>query len=273
MSHIFTLQPNLVLLNKYEYLDLNEEQLKVAVLNKQKLEVEIDAIWETGKREATEEGFKKMIEEYGIEEHYETLLYICLVETNHADLQYQHKFDAYERNKLDRELAHLLLINKPDARHKPNSIKVSSAIDTVKVTSPKLIEWLGKLVSNAIENLDFVPSELSNTLFYFVADYEGSVGANKQPLNYVNIQQAAQRKVRKPGKRERNGYLSLFLFRVLVYLSNETSLTAKAGVRFSDDQLNFLFKVAELFEWLKGVAFDSEPKDYIYTLLHNRMSL
>jgi hypothetical protein len=269
MSNVFTLQPNLALLNKHEYLYLSDEELNDAILNQEKLYIEVDAIYTEEKRRATEDGFKEILKEYKIEGHYETLLYICLVESNHGEIQFQYKFDAYNRSKFDKELAQLLLINKPDSTFKPNSIKVSSITDTVKITNEKLITWIGKLINNAIEQGNFTSEELNESIYGFTADDEGRITFDNQLLNYNRIQQVAEQTTRKPGIRERNRFLAPFLFRVLAYLNEETILTTKEGVRFSDDQLNFLFKVAELLEWVKATDIESEPKDYIYTLLMN----
>ncbi|MHB8208649.1 hypothetical protein [Mucilaginibacter sp.] len=273
MSHIFEIQPNLTLLNKHEYLNLSEEELNAAILKQEKLFVEVDAIYTEEKRRATEDGFKEILKYYRIEEHYETLLYICLVESNHGEIQFQHKFDAYNRSKFDKELAQLLFINNPDSTFKPNSIKVSSITDTVKITNDKLIAWIGKLINNAIEQGNFNPTELSETIFSFIADDQGSITSNNQTLNYNRIQQVAEQTTRKPGIRERNRFLAPFLFRVLAYLNEETILTTREGVRFSDDQLNFLFEVAELLDWVRAIDINSEPKDYIYTLLMNFLRL
>jgi hypothetical protein len=269
MSHIFQIQPDLALLNKHEYLTLSEEELNAAVLNQEKLYVEVDAIYTEEKRRYTEDGFKEILKEYKIEEHYETLLYICLVESNHGEIQFQHKFDAYNRSKFDKELAQLLLINKPDSTFKPNSIKVSSITDTVKITNDKLITWIGKLINNAIEKGNFTSEELNEAIYGFTADEEGRITFDSPLLNYNRIQQVAEQTTRKPGIRERNRFLAPFLFRVLAYLNEETLLYAREGVRFSDEQLNFLFKIAELLEWVKASIIESEPKDYIYTLLAN----
>jgi len=269
MSNIFTLQPNLALLNKYNYLNLSAEVLNAANQKHEKLYVEVDAIHTDEKRRATEKEFKQLLKEYGIEEHYETLLYICLIESNNGDIQYQHKYQTYNQNKFDKELAQLLLINNPAATYKPNNIKVSSITDTVKITNDKLIKWIAELVNNAIEQGSFNPSELSETIFSFIANDEGEITSKVQPLNYKHIQQIAEQTVRKPGIRDRNRLLAKFLFKILAYLNKETVLQARDGVRFSDDQLNFLFKVAELLEWLRANDFESEPKDYIHTLLLN----
>jgi hypothetical protein len=259
MSNAFTLHPDIALLEKYEYTYMPF--------------LEIDAVWKEEQRISIEEAFKALVEKYNIVKHYDTLLYICLVESNDAELKLNHIHDTYKNYNRVKELAQLLLLYKPDKRHRPTNLKVSGVMDTVKLTDKVLVEWVGTTIKNAIEELAFNPSELGESVFSFIATDDGSIGSSRQPLNYAIIERLANQTKRKPGIRERNKNLSNFLLRVWNFVDNETILTTEPGVRFSDHQLNFLFKVAELFEWLKGIDFDSEDKDYIYTLLGNRIKL
>jgi hypothetical protein len=263
--------PDYELANKYGYFDFGRMQASVTKLKESMISVEIDSIWTDEQREAVEVGFKALVEQYNISDQYDTLLYICLIESNQADFEFQLVQDAYKNNKRINELAQLLLLFKPTNKHKRSTIKVSSLIDTVKLSDPLLIEWVGKLVQEAITELNYVPGELGWEVPRFTEGENGSLFTEGSPLNYTIIEKFAERTIRKPGIRERNRMLVQFLGKVLAFITRETSLTTKDGVRFSDDQLNFLFKVAELFEWIRNDDLDSEPKDYISTLLNNRI--
>ena len=146
---------------------------------------------------------------------------------------------------------------------------LSTSNENIKLTNTKVLAWIGQLVNKTISEGSFTPSELNVEILCFIADDKGAIKNMPQPLNYQIIQNAAERKIRKPGIRERNRFLRGFFKKVLVVLNNENILRAEEGVRYADKQLNFLFEVAVLMEWLHEDEFDSEPKDYIYTLLAN----
>ncbi|RZM24754.1 MAG: hypothetical protein EOO88_21735 [Pedobacter sp.] len=232
--------------------------------------LEVDSIWNEETRLAIETGFSNLVKRYDVAEHHNTLLYICLVESNHADIQLQGIHENYKNILRLKELAQLLLLYKPTNRHKPSSIKIASLTEAIKVTDSQLISWIGSLIQEAIGDGHFNPTELGEGLFSF----SNGVGKNLTDhdiLNWSMIEKTADQKIRRPGVRERNKQLSTFLLKVWQFLDNETTLTTCEGVRFTDDQLNFLFELAELLEWLREDKIESDPKDYIYTLLWNRL--
>jgi len=257
MTNAFILHPDINLLNKHGYNFIQELQ--------------IDAVWKEQQRIELEQAFKRLTVKYNIAEHHDTILYICLVESNNAELQLRRKHDTYKSYKRLKELTQLLLLFKPDQKYKQRAITATSLTDTVKLTDEILIEWLGTIVNNAIEELHFSVAQFGEKAFALTYDKQGKIIDGKQTLNYDAIEGLAKRYIREPGIRDRNKYLSSFLFMVLNFLSYETVLTTEPNVKFSDDQLNFLFHVAKLFDWLHEDDFESEPKDYIKTLLNNRI--
>lgn len=257
MTNAFILHPDINLLNKHGYNFIQELQ--------------IDAVWKEQQRIEVERAFKRLTVKYNIVEHHDTILYICLVESNNAELQLRRKHDTYKSYKRLKELAQLLLLYKPEQKHKPRTITATSLTNTVKLTDEILIEWLGTIVNNAIEELQFSVAQFGEEAFTLMSNKDGKIIDGKQSLNYHAIEIVAKQHIQKPGIRDRNKYLSSFLFMVFNFLSNETVLTTEPNVKFSDDQLNFLFHVAKLFDWLREDDFESEPKDYIKTLLNNRI--
>jgi|GEM_PF-4972064 len=257
MSSVFSLKPDVLLLDRYGY-----EFIPL---------LEIDAVWKEEQRINIETAFQELAERYKIVQHYDTLLYICLVESNNAELKLKGKHDTYKSYRRLKELAQLLLLYNAEQKYKPKTIAVASLTDKVKLNDEVLIEWLGTTIKNAIEEQKFSVAQFGEEAFTLTSNTDGKIIAGKQTLNYNAIEGLAKRYMREPGIRERNKYLSSFLFMVLNFLSNETVLTTKPNVKFSDDQLNFLFYIAKLFDWLQEDDFESEPKDYIKTLLNNRV--
>lgn len=268
MSHIFQLQPDLEVLRKEGYID--KSQAKIISANGS-LQVEIDAVWNEDQRKHIEQEFKTLARRFKLTRYLDTLLFICLVESNNADQQYQYRFQAYEQLKRDKEIAQFMLINKHGNKHKPNNIKITGVMDSVKLTDPSLIDWLGKLVKEAIEKQEFDLSVFGQSWLRFVANDDGEVGTEPFSINYTYVEQVANTKMRKPGIRERNRYLALFLSNVLSYLNTYTPLSKLGDKGYTDDQVKFLFEVACIVEWLNELDFDSEPKDYMYALLSNHL--
>jgi len=257
MSHAFKLDPDTELLNKhgYEYI----------------MPLEIDSIWKVEQRLDLERKFKALATEYGLVKHYDTLLYIILLEHNNADIKFYHSHSVYDKHKRIKELAQLLLMFQPDTKHKPDKLQLSSAMENVKLTDQTLINWIGKLINQTIQELNLKPTELGEEVFDFISNKDRSILSAEQNLNYDKIKQYAAHSVRKPTIRERNKVLAPFLLNVLKFLNKETTLSSPPTIRFTDEQLNFLYNLANLLEWIDDKRVGSEGKDYLGTLLLNHV--
>lgn len=269
MSHVFNLQPDFLLLKKYGYIDGSNEVLQQALINKHTWPVEIESVWTQDKRIEIASQFEELIKEFHLHDIHHTLLYICLVESNDADANYQNAFDTYKKHKAQRELAQILLLFKKENPHQPDRIKISSLQNAINITDADLINWIGNTLKSAIESKDYPPTGLGGILLSFIADKNGKINEKDQPLNYDTVLAASQLAIRKPGIRERNRHLAKFLSNVLLFLNNETILRGSERIKVTDRQLSFLFRVATILEWIDENDFDSEPKDYLSTLLSN----
>jgi hypothetical protein len=273
MSHRFKLTPDLQLLTSCGYLEpsvAKDIQSELDAVNS--LTINLDAVHATTQREEIEVRFKDLVDRYNLTEYYETLLFVCCVESNHADLNFQHVHQNYQNRLRDKQLAQFLLLFKPNAKYPAINLKISTLTETVKITNPDLITLFGSLMTQFLEQGDFIPGIHGTSLFQFIANDTGSIDANSEfKLNYAVIDALASRSVRKPGIRDRNRTLAAFLLIVWNVLDKATPLTTIEGIRFSDNQLKFLFEVAEIFEWLRDIDIHSDSKDYIYTLLLNEI--
>jgi len=258
MGRAFTLQPDLHLLNKFNY-DIVSS-------------LEIEAIETEEKRVATELRFRILVEKYCIPEHYDTLLYICLIESNDADIKYQHAYSTYKQVKRVKELAQFLRVINPANKHKADKLKLTSLTMKAEIVDQSLINWIGKAIVAKLTVEPFSNIVLGEGIWELLEYNSPDPSANSLSLNFDAMEVIATKIIREPGKRERNIHLTSFLFNVWHFLDSETNLTTEDGVRFSAAQLNFLFDVAELFEWIKADNIESDPKDYIYTLLKNRIN-
>jgi hypothetical protein len=270
MSHIFTLMPDAELLFKCGYLTSYRKQLlsKELLLNGI-VQIEIDSIWEEQEGKTVEQRFSELVGDFDLLEHRDTLLYVVLLESNHADVAYQLVHDTYTQRLRDKQLAQFLMLYKPGNKRLPTNIKVSSLEKTVKLTDSGLLMWFGDLVKQFLQRGEFIPGEHGSSLFKFLQTDDSQIDS-KQQLNYAVIEAISSLTIKKPNIRDRNKHLASFLLVVWNVLDRETPLRAVQGAKFSDHQIKFLFEVAEIFGWLNRLQIDSEPKDYLYSLLNNQ---
>jgi len=262
MSTVFLLRPDLNLLFKHGYLYSTQPAASITL--------DIESISSEEKRKVLEAKFNDLCGKYGLMSMRDTLLYICLVEHDAAELKFQYVYKQYNEFKRAKELASLLLLKQSD-KHDTMTIKVSTLTDTVKISDRQLVQWIGDLIERTIREQDFVPDILGNAVMSFVSDAEDVISYDHHnQLNYTNIEKIAVSAVRKPGIRERNRCLTTFLMALLKFMTEEQLLPKPVNIRYTDAQLNFLFELSVMLEWLQPFDFDSEPKDYMYTLLTNQ---
>jgi hypothetical protein len=270
MSHLFYLNPDPEILKRCGFLTETQAKLLADELEVQnRIILDIDAIYNEQLRIAVETSFSELIRLNNLDKHHQTLLYVCLIESNVADMEYQAIYDTYKQRLRDKQLAQFLLLYKPTSKHKPTNIKVSTLTDTIKITAPDLIDWFGSLIQEFVEQRKFIPGTHGGSLFKFTMNNDWSLNDGK--LNYEVIERLAAQTIRKPGIRDRNRLLATFLFKIWNVLDKATALTTNGEVRFSDKQLKFLFEVAVILGWIDRLYYDSDDKDYIYSLLSNEM--
>lgn len=255
MTHAFKIYPDVSLLKKYGYAYINP--------------LEIEPVWTKEQRQTIEVEFAKLTSNYELTAFYDTLLYIVLIEHNHADIRFQHYNEVLNHSQRTKELAQLLLLLNPKEKHKPSSLKISSVTQTVTIQDSKIMSWIGNLINNSITNLDFSISELGEEALTFGVSFEHQTDNAQFHLDYEQIQFYANRKLNKRIKREKNKVLAPFLLKVLYFLNSETPLCTPPTVRFTDRQLNFLYSLAVMLEWLNHDSISSDGKDYLGTLLLN----
>lgn len=261
MNISFEVSPDLQILSQYGYTITDRRQAGKTL-------VEVDSVWELERKIEIEAGFEVIVGKYNLIQWRDTLFYICLVESDRADQLFQYYFYSYSERKRNIELSKLLLFTNPQNQYPVIELKVSSKIETIKIQDTLLIKWISTLVRDSLEQQTFNPTDLS---FTWVNGNNG-LYTDDNRINYSSLVTLSQNRIRKPGIRERNKALAGFLINVLKFLNKETSLKAEAPIIYTDQQLYFLFEVAELLEWISEDDFDSDRKDYIRTILTNYKS-
>jgi hypothetical protein len=264
MSHIFNLQPDIDLLRKLGYIDNFFEQ---STPLRHYVKLEVESVTNAEERQLMESHFADLTNKFDLSDYNDTLLYITLVENERAGQLFELEHLTYEQRLRDKQLAQFLILYNPANKHKPLNVKIATAVSSINITSPDIIDWIGDLLREFIGHGEFIPGAHGSTLLRFISTEESLTIENG--LNYAAIEAISNSLVKKPTIITRNKYLAPFLLRILLILNTFTPLKAATGIRFSDRQVNFLFKLAEIFNWLNENSIDSEPKDYLSSLLNN----
>ena len=262
MSHRFNLHPDTDLLCKLGY--INNLGKQSTPLN-HSVNLEIESVTTVEERLLIEARFAALTDKYDLNEYNDTLLYIVLLENERAGELFELEHYTYEKRLRDKQLAQFLMLYNPANKHKPLNVKIATATNSVNITSPDIVNWIGKLVGEFVSKGEFIPGVHGATLLRFMASDRFPLTENG--LDYSTIEVISNSTVKKPTIITRNKYLAPFLLRVLLILNTFTPLKVATGTRFSDRQINFLFELAEIFNWLDNLSIDSDPKDYLSSLL------
>jgi hypothetical protein len=215
---------------------------------------------------AFEKDFKELLAKYNLIEHYDNLLYLTLYTFDSAWQGIQWAYDDYQSKKRARELAKLLLLLKQTAPGKLCGIGFSSLMDTAKTTDPLLNDWISKTLENAIESKSFPIGAFGDNVLQMLTDKHNPL--EPEPANIDKLKRYASKRLVNPKNQITKGKATICLS-IYHYLQGETNLKASENTIFSDAQLNFLFKLLQLLKQVDEQNIDSEPKDYMRTLLMN----
>lgn len=207
-----------------------------------------------------EDGFRDILCKYDLLEHYNNLLFLALNKKYEIDQISFALEDEYLPQKRVQELAKLVLAFKTTAEGNLISLnlKTGNNDNSPIIKDQKLIGWIGKLLLDAIEE-----GKEPINLFSLTGDtfLRGSTDQLKEMAN---------KKFKSPyvGRKK---YLADFCFYLHPYLVEQTAIRPDVKTLVSDNQINFYFDTLVLFDMLNPKQIDSEPKDYMRTLLKNHI--
>ncbi|HTD99682.1 MAG TPA: hypothetical protein VK668_10355 [Mucilaginibacter sp.] len=215
---------------------------------------------------AIDDGFKAIVNKYALIDHYDNLLFLSLGKIQEIEaILYELNFQ-YAQKKRTKELAELLLAFGESSLNQYHGILLKTLTKTAKITDKKIIHWIGTLISEGVKkgNLPLTDFEYS-IMDAFYVDSE-----NGKDLSIEKLKMEASKTVHAPKKQERSLYAD-FCFYLYNYLIKETEIKPNSEVLVSDTQLNFYFDLLELFGFIDSSKIGSENKDYLSSLLRNRL--
>jgi len=252
MSHIFQLKPNLDLLEQYGY-----EFIPA---------LEVEDIYTTESRLELERKFRAVLKKHGIEDHYETLFYISLIGSIDASTKYYYAYDAYLSAKRTKQLAALLNTLKHTDNKRIQKLTLQTLSGQEVLDDKILIAWIGEVLSLAMINKGH--STLGDAVFKLIKNPPSATNQSIE-LNYEAIGKLANARLIKPYKL-RTKLISDFLLRIRQYIQEQTAIKKSTDVRFSDSQMKLLYDIGSVLGWINDDAIESEPKDYMYSLLKSQ---
>ncbi|RZK26563.1 MAG: hypothetical protein EOO43_02435 [Flavobacterium sp.] len=264
MNH-FTLFPDYEKLSKYYQISLTPEEITVA--NEIGLNVEVNIYHSEEVIATIAKGFKEIIEKYNLMHHHDSLMYLALSKVDEIDsILYEISF-AYHQKMRTKELAEFLLTFNASSMYKRNAILLKTQNSTAKLADSQLINVVGNMIIQGLEKGQYPISVLEFDLQDRFFDDTGK-GLELSPQK---LQIEASRTVHSP-KTYINSQLFDFCFYLYPYLINETDIKENSDVIVSDDQLNLYFDLLVLFQFIYPDHIHSAPKDYMRTLLRNKLN-
>ncbi|WP_158827655.1 hypothetical protein [Mucilaginibacter lacusdianchii] len=253
----FNLYPDYEILSKYVRFNQTFEQL----VNEadQGYPIVVDYFDTDDKIDRVQKTFRKLLVDNKLEAHYDNLLLLSLILINQHQSFITAANDYYQIQIAKKEIRKFLsTCNKNGIAlsvKKPNG-------KSDKINNKPVIEWIGKLIQEAIDNNN-MPRSISGHLgFSAIPNYIFNINA---PTLDSFIKQNDTR------------FISEFCITVCTYLNSETTLQSSINGDFDHAQLTFVYHLMVMLNLLKDKVFqlgstvehyDYQPHKYIRSTLN-----
>ena len=166
-----------------------------------------------------EDKFLQILIELKLQNNYQDLLFLCLNEIQGIEaILYELNFQ-YAQRKRTKELAGLLLGFVENPKNEYNGLLLKTFKSTHRLTDQVLIEWVGRLIREAIERGDMSIGDFQ----FDIRDAFFDKTNNGFALNKIKIFAESQKTVHSSTK-DINSRLADFCLRLYPYLINETHI-------------------------------------------------
>lgn len=211
------------------------------------------------------EGLKTIVSTYGLEDHYNELLYLILKKNEQIRERYDAYWQNYNDDQTSREVAKFLLAYKESKPNQYFQLVAKPITGSVVIKDTVVAKWMCEQIYKAIEARDFPLGVFGEKILY---DLFGEDFASDEPIAIERLKATAELRPRKPTVKV-NKLLVEFCLNIQVYLIYHTELTALPDVLLTDAQANFFFDVLELIGYKDREEVESVPKDYMHSMFNN----
>ena len=260
----FNPKPNFQILSKYfkfQYeVELMEKYFSTGY------EMVLDHLYTDEAVAEIENGFKNIINKYHLQAHHDNLLFLTLGKVQEHEAVLDEVNFQYAQRKRTKELASLLLTFTENPTKQYDALLLKTFKGTAKVSDKPTIKWIGETITKAILTGKM---PLADYEYRIMNDFFDETADGKQ-LSITKLTIESQRKILSPINRAKSKYADICIY-LYSYLVNETNIKPNPDTLFSDAMLNFYFDLLELFGFINDDKISSERKDYIGSLLKNRI--
>lgn len=229
------------------------------------------------KREAERllRGYTKLVDKYGLQTNFDTLLYISLLEFEHAltrlnaIAEIENKRNGTVKRKSikkdTRQLADLLLLFMDAPTGTKINMTFSNSKRTISITSNELSLFLSNIIKQGLLNPSFPMDERG-------IDALRLIGDPSLPINFkeVDFNRDRLKKIKKMSGDSINPDVTRILVGTLLniwsYINQFTSLTVPTRKKFSNEQLQLLYELATIFGWIRGSRTKTQMANYLSSL-------
>lgn len=236
--------------------------------------VELELIMPIEQYEKIKSKLLTTFDKYGLTEDREELIYIIIIEDEILDgMIYGDKLRYNETQKAI-DVSKFLLTFKNAKDNPLFQIGVKENVGTIFkpktqsafIQDAEISKWMCQLVLDAIETGKYPQYDIFGE--FFTESIAGLNFGDRLPISDKSLKYGANLKNKSHTVFRKKRYVH-FCFAVLRYLENFTHLKTPQGVKITDVQSNFLFEVLEILGYINGDEIDSEPKDYINSMIRN----
>lgn len=220
------------------------------------------------------DGLKGVIEKYKLNEVREELLYVIFREDEILGDNIQDDQARYDYLENIIEVSKFLLAfkNSEDNPHFQIGVRENTGTELMPINKTHFVKnaeiskWMCQVICDAIEvgNLPYGLVDEQSTENIFGSTYYGSQG----PIKIEKLERGANLKNKSFSVYRRKRYVE-FCYQVQNFLEEYTNLKSSANVKISDEQANFFFDILNVLNYLNFEKIESEPKDYINSMIRN----
>lgn len=260
----FNPKPNFKRLNKYYTFPHSVEQMKI--YHADGYAIVLNHVYTDEAVAELETGFTALVAKYSLSAYRDDLLFLVLGKIDEHEAILDELYFQYDQRKRTKELAQLLLTVVETPPNQYDSLVLKTLLKTTKLTDKTTLQWIGSSLIDSIQSGNMLAKDFEYRIMtdFFETTENGKV------LSPAKLAIEAERKIETPTKGEKASYADICLY-LRPYLINETDIRPDPERLFSDAMLNFYFDLLVLFGYLDPNKIMSEPKDYMRTLLNNRI--
>lgn len=211
--------------------------------------------------------FNRIFKDYDLTEAQDDIMYLLLTKFRAINEVIIELENEYKQKSRVIELLNFLEVLQATNDRNKTQLSITSITDKAKVTDNGIIGWVNDAITQMI-----IKKQIPLNLFgHYLLDLGIDTSSNQYTVNGKTLKEFHSELDIKSPRKEIKQQKADFCLETYTYLTKETHIKPDSKAVFSDRLLKFYFEILELFDYVKELDIDSEPKDYARSLLWNRI--